>query len=80
MLDVKSVRVHTRYPTDDPECMTDYCEVQIFLNEDDTPTRVYGDDYHDSGREKAAGFLDALRDVFGSDLEVESTKVADYES
>ena len=51
------------YDKDDKEFVYDYHSIDLLV--DDKKVVSYGDYCHDSGREKAIGFVDALKFVYG---------------
>jgi hypothetical protein len=77
------IEIRTHYAKDDPDCISDYCSVELFV--DDNLVKTYGDAYHDDGRIKARAFAEGI--VFGhrpahfqeGEPEVEETQVADYD-
>lgn len=70
------VIVTMHYATNDPEFTSDYCAIDIKI--DGITLAEYGDSYHDRGRDKAEGFVDALK-IFHPDWQIQHVKVADYE-
>lgn len=56
------VQVVVFYEDDDPGFEGDYNSILILVN--DHVVKEYGDDYHDSGRDKTEGFLDCLLSVY----------------
>jgi len=62
------VRIISHHDPEDMDGGGDECGVSVFVN--DMCVAQYGDYYHDKGREKAIGFVDALRSL-GYDFEVE---------
>ena len=74
------ITVTTHYQKSDTECGSDYCDVHIDVTVKDKRYHMdYGDAYHDKGHEKAEGFVDALKIVFGSKFPVIRVDVADRE-
>jgi hypothetical protein len=72
------VKKITRYEIDDTDCGGDYSEVLIEIRGEVVAT--YGDHYHDKGQEKAEGFIDALKHIYGENLVVvEHEDRNDYE-
>lgn len=72
------IEVVTRYSVDDPLMNGDYCSVEI--RNDGKLLASYGDSYHDSGKEKAKGFIDAWL-LFCPDepKHIDFKSVADYQ-
>lgn len=60
--------------------MGDYwsIEVEVRLPNGTILSQPYGDYYHDNGREKVDGFLDAIRQIYGTP-EIEEIDLADIE-
>ncbi len=52
-----TVKVITHYYKDDVNYTGDYDSVEIQIN--NTPVVLFGDSYHDKGKEKAQGFIEA---------------------
>lgn len=71
----QTAEIVTRYGNDDPRCIGDYCEVQVFLN--GALVKTYGDWYHDHGSDKAAGFVDGLK-ALNPQLVATKREVADF--
>ena len=77
---VTGVTVTTHYPQSDKEMDGDYYDVGIdFHRGNDVFYQEYGDSYLDKGREKAEGFVDALKCLYGHKLPVLKIQVADRE-
>lgn len=75
MLTVKScARVIVHYGEDDPQCISDYHRVEVFLN--GKKVVEYADAYHDRGMDKVKGFLDALR-LYEPELDIITEDIAD---
>ncbi len=71
------IEVITRYADEDPQCLSDYCEVQVWVNGEQRA--CYGDAYHEKGRERAQGFVDGVLAVLGPDsVSVEQLRRADF--
>ena len=63
------ISIINHYFEDDEHCIGDYVKVDVEVN-----ARIvaeYGDAAHDSGEERAKGFVDALQYIYGE----ENTKV-----
>jgi len=74
----KEYTVITHFFADDTSCGGDYVWIEIV--EGDKQLARYGDSYHDSGEEKAEGYLDACKDIYGADnINVIYKSVADSE-
>lgn len=74
------ITVTTHYTTTDPECVSDYYDIEVNLYLGHKHFRMeYGDNYHDSGQSKAQGFIDAIRVMYGSKFPVIYVDVADRE-
>lgn len=72
--------ITTHWPKTDPDRMGDYYDVTIDLYLDGIHYQAaYGDQYHDKGMEKAEGFRDALRCLYGQKFPVLYSFVADRE-
>ncbi len=69
------VRIITHFPENE---RGDYTEVSIEIQGKEIIR--YGDSYHDSGRERAAGFMDAFKLLYTGKYEVEYVNVADAEA
>lgn len=68
----------THYSKDDLECEYDYIDIAIL--EDGILIQEYGDSYHDKGKEKTEGFIDAIIHVYGKkNILVHKKNVADRE-
>lgn len=50
------IEVVTHYLKEDPECLSDYSDVEVFINGEYIIS--FGDYYHDKGREKADAFVE----------------------
>lgn len=59
------ILIITHYAKDDPQFVYDYCDIEIFV--DGKLVKEYGDYYHDNGKEKVEGFIDAYKDIYGKD-------------
>lgn len=55
---MKIIKIVTHYSEDDPQFYRDYYCIEVFI--DEVKVKHYGDHYHDKGRDKVDGFLDAL--------------------
>lgn len=73
---LKTVERVTHYPDTDPECGSDYYDVELIDRATGKQIVAYGDAYHDRGSEKMDGFLDALTKQ-NADLEIIHSDVAD---
>lgn len=74
--EIKQIDIIEHFAVDDPDCIGDYCSVEIRINNESVIE--YDDDYHDKGQEKAQGFIDALK-YLGCYIEPNTDQVADYE-
>ncbi len=80
------VTVVTHYALNDPECISDYCYIELLLNGE--PIIAYGDAYHAKGREKVEGFIDCLSwmirtplyNTYDDELNVTFEDVSDYDT
>ncbi len=68
------VKVITHYDKKDTTFSGDYCSIDIEIN--GIPVVSFGDHYHDHGREKCQGFIEACL-YFIPDIEIERINVAD---
>ena len=57
------VQIIEHFPKDDPECGGDYWLIEVYIGDEKIVT--YGDHYHESGQQKAEGFIDGLRHCVG---------------
>lgn len=75
---MRTIKVITHFPTDDPECDGDYYDVEVF---DQCGTRIvaYGDGYHDRGEEKVDGLIAGLRYESDEEIKVVRVDIADRE-
>ena len=75
------VTVTTHYPKSDPEMWGDYYDVDIYISAPDGREygMQYGDHYHNRGIDKAEGFVDALKTLYGDKLPVLKVRLADRE-
>ena len=71
-----TLTIITHYAENDPEFTSDYHSIGIYI--DGELVREYGDSYHDKGKEKVEGYLNALDDLTMLDA-IEHKSVADYE-
>lgn len=73
--------VTTHWPKSDPDMFGDYYDVDIHISAPDGREYgiQYGDSYHDKGWEKADGFVDALKILYGNKLPILKIKIADRE-
>lgn len=69
-----NVKVITHYKEEDVYFKDDYCDIEILI--DGKPVIYFGDHYHDKGREKSKGFIEACL-YFFPDVEIEKENVAD---
>lgn len=69
------IEIVTNYCSDDPKFSGDFCEVDIYI--DEQLVISYGDYYHDKGWEKVEGFLDAVGYLVPN-VEIKKTKTATY--
>lgn len=60
------------------DCHGDYFDLEI-LDENGTCIQTYGDAYHDSGNDKAEGFIDGVRYASNEEIKIEYKDVADRE-
>ena len=72
----ETIHIVTHYYSDDPLCSGDYAGVSVYLNNEKVTT--YGDYYHDKGRERADGFMDAVKILF-PDCICSKERKADYD-
>ena len=78
MRKVNGVTITTHFPKSDKDMFGDYYDVIVDAYLDDDEYHIgYGDHYHDKGLDKAAGFVDALRLLYGQKLPVLNIRVAD---
>lgn len=61
---MNKIKVITHFFDDDPDCTGDYSSVTIELN--GKIVASYGDYYHSKGRERADGFVDAIKLIYPS--------------
>lgn len=75
---MKQLKIVTHYFRTDPQFLGDYTSVEIYL--DAVKLVEYGDAYHDKGRDKAQGFVDAVTALVGAEnINMCHEQVADYE-
>lgn len=75
---LKGVEVITHFSKEeDSTCNGDYYDVSININ--GVEVIRYGDAYHDKGKDKAKGWIDALKYTYGDSFEVVETNIADSE-
>jgi hypothetical protein len=73
---IVKVKIVTHYAKDDPECSSDYYDVEVFV--DNKVAITYGDYYHDKGDEAADAFVEGLKFVLGKkNVKVSFSQVAD---
>lgn len=67
----------THYANEDPECISDYYSIELFLNGE--KIRHFGDWYHDRGDTKCEAFIEGVRFITGDDvmIQIEEEKIAD---
>lgn len=72
--------VTTHFPKSDKDMYGDYYDVTInaYIN-GKMYSAQYGDSYHDKGWEKAEGFVDALKMLYGPKFPVLKLRSADRE-
>lgn len=58
---MRNLEIVTYFREDDFDFGGDYDGIRIFEN--GKVIRTYGDHYHDKGRERSQGYLDALKDM-----------------
>jgi hypothetical protein len=63
---------------EDDDCGGDYWDLEI-LDENGACIQTYGDDYHESGSDKAEGFVDGVRYASSEAIEIKYENVADRE-
>ena len=77
---IRGATVTAHYPKSDKEMYGDYYDVTINVACGDMMLHMeYGDAYHDKGWEKAQGFVDALKLLYGSKFPVLQLRAADRE-
>ena len=75
---VNGATVTMHYPKSDKDMYGDYYDVTINVACGDTMLHMeYGDAYHDKGWEKAQGFVDALKLLYGDKFPVLELRAAD---
>lgn len=72
------LRVVWHYDSYDKDFCGDYWGIEVFHNGE--RVRIWGDCYHDSGREKLEGFLDGIEFATGEYPNVTIVRVADGQS
>lgn len=78
--ELKGITIETHYPNTDPECISDYYDIVINIRGKGWDGRMeYGDYYHDRGSDKAEGFIDAMKLVYGDKFPVLRIDLADRE-
>jgi len=63
------------YSVDDPKFTGDYYEIELFM--EGSCVATWGDDYHDKGREKLAGFIQGVEWAKGEKVYIERINMAD---
>ena len=58
---MRNIKVITWYAEDDVDCTGDYYSISLVDVDTGNEIQVYGDSYHDKGKEKIEGFLDGLK-------------------
>lgn len=77
---VHGITVTAHYPKSDTKMYGDYYDISINVAcGDKMLSAEYGDQYHDKGWEKAEGFIDAFKLIFGDKLPVLKLRAADRE-
>ena len=76
----EGVTVTTHYPKSDKNKDGDYYDVTVDATVLEQQYHwEYGDSYHDKGREKAEGVVDALKTIYGKKFITLKISVADRE-
>lgn len=68
------LKVITHFEKEDINFQGDYWDIEVFV--DDKPAVIFGDHYHDKGKDKCTGFIQACL-YFFPDVEIEKLNVAD---
>lgn len=77
---IRGVTVTIHYPKSDKEMWGDYYGVTIDIACGDKRFHMaYGDSYHDKGLEKAKGFVDALKTLYGDKIPFLELRAADID-
>lgn len=77
---IKGITITTHYPKTDQEMWGDYYDVTIHVACGDMLFHMdYGDSYHDKGMEKAEGFVDAIKLLYGDKIPILRLRAADRE-
>lgn len=85
IMEIIEILVTINYCKDDDTFMSDYCEVDIKIENVTSQHTIYengwGDYYHDKGLEKCMAIVDFVKTVYGKDhiVSVITNKTATYD-